>query len=561
VAAGLVRVTRPDLRPHEVHPCGLRLPAPFGIILSPRGPSLKILNTSQTKSIDERATRDYGIPGIVLMENAGLRVVDYLESHYENLEDWNILVLCGKGNNGGDGMVVARHLHNRGYGTRVLLFGRRSDTREEPLVNLNILEKSGVGVQEIADVRAWHDFLPDLGDCDLIVDALIGIGVQGGVRGFLEEVMRDVNNANAVRVSVDVPSGLSADTNEVPGICINADATVTFGCPKIPHIFLPAEEKVGEVYIADIGIPEEAVEAEDVRLNLMDPEELAQFMPPRKVESHKGDYGHLLVVAGSKGKPGAARMVAEGAFRAGVGLVTVATPESVQPILAPQVMEMMTEPLPETREGTVSSKATPRVLKLLEGKGVLTLGPGLTTAAETQSFIRELVSETKVPLILDADGLNAYQGHTEVLQGTDRTLILTPHPGEMRRLTGLSSEEVQKGRISICQRFSTEHHCFLVLKGYRTLVSDPEGNVWVNPTGNPGMATAGSGDVLTGILSGFMSQGIPILHAILLGVYLHGLSADLCASQRGELPLMARDIIEHLPAAMAQLLKGEDAAV
>ena len=521
---------------------------------------MKILNASQTKNIDQRATREYGIPGIVLMENAGLQVVDYLESEFEDLEERNILVLCGKGNNGGDGMVVAKHLHNRGYDLRLLLFGRKSDTKDEPLVNLRILEKSGVEVQEIADIRAWHDFLPELGNFEMIVDALIGIGVQGGVRGFLEEVMRDVNNANATRISVDVPSGLSADTNEIPGICIKADATVTFGCPKLPHIFLPAEEKVGEVYIADIGIPEEAVEAEGVRLNLVDPEVLAEYMPARKVESHKGDYGHLLVVAGSKGKPGAARMVAEGAFRAGVGLVTVATPESVQPILAPQVMEMMTEPIPETREGTVSSKATPRVIKLLEGKGVLTLGPGLTTAAETQSFIRELVAETKVPLILDADGLNAYQGHTETLSGKDRPLILTPHPGEMGRLLGISSEEVQKNRISVCQKFSTEHHCFLVLKGYRTLISDPEGSVWVNPTGNPGMATAGSGDVLTGILSGFVIQGIPILHAILLGVYLHGLSADLCAKKRGELALMARDIIEHLPEAMAGLLRGSEEA-
>jgi NAD(P)H-hydrate epimerase len=535
----------------------LRLAAPFGYIFALRRECpLKILNAQQAKNIDQRATRDYGIPGIVLMENAGLQVVDYLESHFEDLENRSILVLCGKGNNGGDGMVVAKHLHNRGYEIRVLLFGRKSDTKDEPLVNLKILEKSGVEVQEIADIRAWHDFLPELADFEMIVDALIGIGVQGGVRGFLEEVMRDVNNAGAIRVSVDVPSGLSADTNEIPGICIQADATVTFGCPKIPHIFLPAEEKVGEVYIADIGIPEEAVEAEGVRLNLADPDDLSHTMPPRKVESHKGDYGHLLVVAGSKGKPGAARMVAEAAFRSGVGLVTVATPESVQPILAPQVMEMMTEPIPETREGTVSSKATARVLKLLEGKGVLTLGPGLTTAAETQSFIRELVTETRLPLILDADGLNAYQGHTEALSGKDRTLILTPHPGEMGRLLGISSDDVQKNRISICQKFSTQHHCFLVLKGHRTLISDPDGNIWVNPTGNPGMATAGSGDVLTGILSGFVTQGIPILHAILLGVYLHGLSADLCASRRGELALMARDIIDHLPDAMARLLKG-----
>ena len=521
---------------------------------------MKVLNAEQAKSIDERATREFGIPAIVLMENAGLQVVDYLEAEFDDLDERSILVLCGKGNNGGDGMVAAKHLHNRGYGPRLVLFGRKSDTRDEALVNLKILEKSGVEILEIPDIRGWHDFLPELARYDLIVDALIGIGVKGGVRGFLEEVMRDVNNADAVRLSVDVPSGLSADTNEIPGVCIAADATVTFGCPKIPHLFLPAEEKAGEVYIADIGYPADAVEAEGVWLNLADPEELSDYLPERKVESHKGDYGHLLVVAGSKGKPGAARMVAEGAFRAGVGLVTVATPESVQPILAPQVMEMMTEPLPETREGTVSSKAGARVLKLLDGKGVLTLGPGLTTAAETQSFIREMVAETRVPLVLDADGLNAYQGHTELLSGKDRPLILTPHPGEMGRLVGMSAEAVQQDRLAICRKFAQEHHCFVTLKGHRTLIADPDGNVWVNPTGNPGMATAGSGDVLTGILSGFVSQGIPILHAILLGVYLHGLAADLCAQRRGELPLMARDIVEHLPEAMGRLTQGADAS-
>jgi NAD(P)H-hydrate epimerase len=251
-------------------------------------------------------------------------------------------------------------------------------------------------------------------------------------------------------------------------------------------------------------------------------------------------------------------MVAEGAFRAGVGLVTVATPESVQSILAPQVMEMMTEALPETREGTVSGRATARVLKLLEGKKALTVGPGLSVAAETQSFVRELVAETRVPLVLDADGLNAYASDPAALSGRDRPLVLTPHPGEMGRLLGISSDEVQKDRIAVCRDFSTAHSCFVVLKGYRTLISDPEGNVWVNPTGNPGMATAGSGDILTGILSGLVAQGIPILHAILLGVYLHGLAADLCASERGELSLMARDIVAYLPRAMAHLLKGSD---
>jgi ADP-dependent NAD(P)H-hydrate dehydratase / NAD(P)H-hydrate epimerase len=521
---------------------------------------LKILNGTQMRNIDQRTTREYGIPGIVLMENAGLQIVDFLESQYDDIDDRRILILCGKGNNGGDGLVAARHLHNRGHDLKVLLFARRSDVKGEPGTNLSILQKMAVEVREVPDVRAWHEFLPELADYDLVLDALLGTGTQGAVKGYLEEVIRDVNNSSADRVAVDLPSGLNADSNEIPGICLNADATVTFACPKIPHVFLPAEEKVGEVFVADIGIPEEAVAAEGVRLNLVDSDELARYLPPRKVESHKGDYGHLMVVAGSKGKPGAARMVAEGAFRAGVGLVTVATPESVQPILAPQVMEMMTEPLPETREGTVSSKAAARVMKLLDGKGVLTLGPGLSTAAETQSFIREVVAGTRLPLILDADGLNAFADAPELLSGKDRPLILTPHPGEMGRLLGISSAEIQRNRIAVCQKFSTEHFCFLVLKGYRTLISDPEGNVWVNPTGNPGMATAGSGDVLTGIVSGLVSQGIPILHAILLAVYLHGLSADLCATQRGELPLMARDIVAYLPDAMSHLLKGLDGA-
>ena len=514
---------------------------------------MKILTSEQMRNIDRRAIEEVGIPDLVLMENAGGQAAETVLERYPDVDPEGILVLCGKGNNGGDGLVLARHLIGRGLNPRIILLFKRAEYRGNSDHQLKILEKSGAKFTEIPTPGAWEEFRRELPEFEVIVDAVLGTGLVKPVEGFLERVFIDLNATSAEIVSIDIPSGLSGNSSEILGPAVQADATIVLACPKIPHIFPPAEELVGEVYVADIGIPEQCIDQEGVSLNLIDEDSLDGLLPDRDRQSHKGNFGHILVIAGSAGKPGAARMVAAGALRAGAGLVTTATPLSAQGVVGFQLMEMMTEGLPETREGTLSTKAVARVKKLQEGKTVMTVGPGLSTAAETQSAIREIVATTSLPVILDADGINAFASHPEALFGKSRPVLLTPHPGEMGRILKISAEEVQADRLGICRRFAKEHRCYLVLKGYRTLIGTPEGEVYVNVTGNPGMATGGSGDVLTGVLSGLVGQGLTMLQAALLGVHLHGLAGDLAAEKIGEIPLMAGDILEFLPKAFRRL--------
>ncbi|MBI4160815.1 MAG: NAD(P)H-hydrate dehydratase [Acidobacteria bacterium] len=514
---------------------------------------MKIVTSDQMRSIDRRAIEEFGIPDLVLMENAGTQVAEVFLERYPDADPEGVLILCGRGNNAGDGLVLARNLLARGLHPRVVLLYPRASYKGNAEHQLQLLERIGGEIVEISAPEAWAEFRRELAGFEVIVDAVLGTGLTKPAESFFEQVFLDANATSAEILSIDIPSGLSGNTAEIPGPAIQADATVALACPKIPHVFPPAEELVGEVYVADIGIPAPCVEAEGVKLNLIDEDSLEGLLTPRERQAHKGIFGHILVIAGSAGKPGAARMVAAGALRAGAGLVTTATPQSATGVVGFQLMEMMTEALPETREGTLSTKAIPRVHKLQEEKTVLTVGPGLSLATETQAAVREIVAKTTLPVILDADGINAFASHPEDLFGKDRPVLLTPHPGEMGRLLKMSAAEVQADRVGICRSFAQEHRCFLVLKGYRTLIGTPEGDVYVNPTGNPGMATGGSGDVLTGVLSGLVGQGLSMLDAARLGVYVHGLAGDLAAEKIGELSLMAGDILKYLPEAFRRL--------
>jgi NAD(P)H-hydrate epimerase len=517
---------------------------------------MKILTSDQMRNIDRRAIDEVGIPDLVLMENAGGQVVDTLLELYPEVDPDRVLILCGKGNNGGDAMVVARQLVGCGLDPRVVLLYPRAAFKGNAAHQLQILERIGIECEEMATPEAWEEFRNELPEYEIILDGLLGTGLSKPVEGFLEQVILDVNMASGEVVALDIPSGLSGNSSEIPGAAIEADATVALACPKIPHIFPPAEALAGDIYIADIGIPEACVELEQATLNLIDEALLEGLLPPRDPETHKGDFGHILVVAGSTGKPGAARMVGSGALRAGAGLVTAATPKGAVGAVGAQLMEMMTEPLPETDAGTLAAKAAAAVRKLETGKTVLAVGPGLSMDAETQSAIRDIVKKTALPVILDADGLNAFAGHVGDLSGKSRPLLLTPHPGEMGRLLEISSDAVQADRIGACRRLATERDCGVVLKGYRTLIGTPEGEVFVNVTGNPGMASGGSGDVLTGVLAGLVAQGLPVVQAALLGVYVHGLAGDLAAEKTGEVSLMAGDILEHLPEAFRQITES-----
>ncbi|MEW5806713.1 MAG: NAD(P)H-hydrate dehydratase [Acidobacteriota bacterium] len=514
---------------------------------------MKILTSEQMKNIDRRTIQDFAIPGVVLMENAGIKAVQFLIESIKDIHSREILILCGSGNNGGDGFVVARHLFNLGLLPHVVLIGDSKKIKGDALTNFRILMKMGIEVQEIKTEKAWEKFKAGLPCFNLIIDALLGTGLEGPPRGLHRKVIADINGAEADVVAIDIPSGLSGSTCKVEGEAVRADCTVTFCCPKIPHIFPPAEHYVGQLEVADISIPEEAIRKEKVWLNLIEEDFVKSLIPTRKRDSHKGDFGHILAVCGSRGKSGAAALLAKSALKTGAGLVTIATAATAQKILAPQSSEMMTEPLPETESGSLSKKALQTLKELCKGKDLLAIGPGLTTNLETSSIVRTILKETKTPALVDADGINAFEGFSNDLFGKHRDLIITPHPGEMGRIIGQPSRFVQGNRIEVCRNFAITHHCYVVLKGYKTLISDPGGNIFVNPTGNPGLGTAGAGDVLTGMIAGFLVQSIGILNALILAVYLHGMAADLAAADLGEIPLMAGDVIDYIPDALMEL--------
>jgi NAD(P)H-hydrate epimerase len=528
---------------------------------------MKVLTAAQMREADRLSTERYAIPSLLLMENAGTRVVEFLEKEFPDLGKRRITIVCGKGNNGGDGLVVARQLLMRGITSKLVLLGDADELKGDARTNYTILAKAGFVPYSVRTLDEWIDLKPDLLGSSLVIDAILGTGLAGPAEGLYLEVIRDIN-ASFVRslvVAVDIPSGLASDTGESLGESVRADYTVTFTAPKVGQVFPPNCEQVGKLAVVPIGTPREALDQDaSVFLNLIDAQYVKQVPLHRRAAAHKGDFGHALLIAGSKGKTGAAALAARAALRAGAGLVTVATPASMLPSVASMLGEMMTEPLPDTDAGTISSRAAEEscLARILEGKSVVALGPGITTHAETVAFVHKLLASVSLPLLVDADGLNAFAGCAErLLARKSPALVLTPHPGEMGRLVGMSAKEVQSRRMEVARDFAMRHKVHVILKGYRTLVAAPSGQVFVNPTGNPGMATGGAGDVLTGLLAGLIAQfGIAHLDEVLcLGVYLHGLAGDLAASERSEAALMASDITEAFPRAV-RILEQEQSA-
>jgi NAD(P)H-hydrate epimerase len=491
------------------------------------------------------------------MENAGRGAVEFLEERFAPLAQQRIVILCGRGNNGGDGLVVARLLRDKGLRPSVLLFADPQKVQGDASVNLDRLAISGMP-EVVESPEAWQQMKPILKGTTLAVDALLGTGLSKPLGGLLLDVVRDVNTelAGAQVVAVDLPSGISADTADLIGEHVRAGFSVTFTAPKIAHIFPPACERVGEWVLTQIGTPPEALESDsELFLSLACRDDFAWIAQPRKPDAHKGNFGHVLILAGSVGKTGAAALAAKAALRAGAGLVTVATAASVWPIVAALGMEYMTEPLPDTEAGTISLRALDqgRLEKLLEGKSILAIGPGIGSVPETAELIRTLVNHRRVPVVLDADGLNAFAGCMNTFRsgGDLPDAVLTPHPGEMSRLAGLRTAEIQARRVEIAREFAQKHQVNLVLKGFRTLTAAPDGKVCVNPTGNPGMATGGTGDVLTGLIAGLLAQygARPINDVVAAAVYLHGLAGDLVEKELGQASLIAGDLIGALPGA------------
>ncbi len=505
------------------------------------------------RDADRRTTDEIGIASLVLMENAGRQVVASMESAFEDLAAAHVAILCGKGNNGGDGFVVARTLAERDVDVSVFLVGTAADVRGDARANLSILRALDIDVVEIADAGSWELHATDVLSADIIVDAMLGTGLSAPVAGLLETIIADINAAPKPVVAIDLPTGLNADVTEVPGPAIDATLTVTLGAPKVALVQPPSERLVGSLVIADIGIPRSVMDSLDGPwLELITRDQMRGLVLPRVPESQKGDYGRVLLVAGSRGKTGAAYLAAAGALRSGAGLVTVATPASCQPVLATLGVEYMTEALEETQDGQVAWEALERILEARAD--VIALGPGLGRSPSTMALVQAVVERAGAPLVLDADALFAFVGESDRLTGRDdHAIIITPHPGEMARLTGLTVEAVQANRVEVARTFATTHHVHVILKGHRTVVATPDGKAYLNLTGNPGMASGGTGDVLTGVVAGWFSQLLDAEDASQLAVYLHGLAGDLAAADEGEVAMVAGDLVDRLGDAVLEL--------
>ncbi len=512
---------------------------------------MKIVTAAEMRAIDRATSERFGVPSLTLMENAGAAVADHALARFPQAE--KIVVFCGKGNNGGDGFVAARHLHSRGKSVQVILLADRAEIKGDAAEMYVKLPVKQVVVRSSEELRSdrVRPFLAG----DLYVDAILGTGFKPPVQGLYADAIAIMNVGEIPIIAVDVPSGADADAMSPQdasrqGIIAHADSIVTFTAPRPAHVFSSLTQ--GPTCVAGIGSPEEAI-VSSLHLNVITARDFASLIQPRPAESNKGNYGHVFVVGGSFGKAGSAAMAGMAVLRTGAGLSTIATPKSVLPTVAGFHPEVMTEPLAETGEGTIAEAALEPVEELAKGKTVLAIGPGISRVPETADFVRSLVQQSQVPIVLDADGLNAFQGRADELNGKGRTLVITPHPGEMARLASCSIPDVQEDRLGVARKFARGHDLIVVLKGNRTLVVQPDGEAWVNATGNPGMSTGGTGDILTGMVAGLIAQHPKeVLSAVCAAVHLHGLAGDVMLKKVGEHSMVATDLLRGLPQAFAQ---------
>ena len=511
---------------------------------------MKITTAAEMREIDRASSETFGVPSLTLMENAGGAVSQFILENYPGVE--RIAIVCGKGNNGGDGFVIARKLHRAGRVVEVLLLASPAELKGDAAAMFERLPVRPVVIRNVQELRAESS--RSLGNCGLIVDALLGTGFKPPVKGLFADAIAAMSGGDKSVVAVDIPSGADADAmtaQDAPGIA-RADAIVTFTAPRPAHVF--GQLTRGPVIVASIGTPDAAIESK-LKLEVTTARDLAAFLAPRPRDSNKGSFGHVLIVGGSLGKSGAAAMAGMAALRAGAGLVTVATAKSALSNVAGFAAELMTEPLPETDTGGigVASAKSGRLQQLASTKTVVAIGPGIGRHPETVEFVREAARTLKCPLVIDADGLNAFDSNPELLDGSKRSLVLTPHPGEMARLAGISTKAVQADRLNVARTFAQLHKLVLVLKGSLTVIALPDGTAWVNPTGNPGMATGGTGDILTGMTAGILAQ-MPNdpARAAVAAAYLHGLAGDVTAAAMGEHSLVATDLLTGLPEAFRQ---------
>ncbi len=514
-----------------------------------------LLTTDEMRRFDERAIKTLGIPGMILMENAARAVMDEIHNHFgDDLSDLRAEVLCGPGNNGGDGFAIARQLFVRGADVNLHLFAKRDSLKGDAKANADICDTLEIPLQ--VHTEPDDDFA--LEPCDLVIDALLGTGLSRAPSALMTHAIRAVNFTWGFVLSVDIPSGVSGTTGDVPGEAVRADATVTFGYAKRGLYLHPGRDYVGELTVGNISIPAFADLEDAAKMRMLEFSDVGAMLPDRPRHAHKGDFGKVFVLAGSRGLSGAAAMVGEAVLRTGAGMVTVGCPASVLPIIASHRAEVMTLALPETADGCLSEDALSEALKGTEWADVVVIGPGLGLDNETTRLIEAYVPQVNKPIVVDADGLNHLARSERLKSALSRKSIITPHAGEFARITGKGIDDVLARPCEEASRLAAESGWVIALKGAPTFTADASGLVFLNPTGNPGLATAGSGDVLTGMIAGFLAQGLAPMWAAAIGVFMHGLAADLAAAELGEASMIAGDVIEAIPSAFAAIEGGQE---
>jgi hydroxyethylthiazole kinase-like uncharacterized protein yjeF len=506
-----------------------------------------IVTAKEMQQMDRLTIESYGIPGRVLMENAGTGAVRFMLEEFPDLQDKKVGILAGRGNNGGDGFVMARYLSQKNISVTVYLLAQKNKIQDDAKANFDLLAPLKTPVVEMPDSADFRKHKPAMHRHDVWVDAILGTGLKSDIRGYFKEVIDFINGLKKPVFAVDIPSGINSDTGQICGTSIQATATATFAFAKAGHVVFPGARHTGRLEIVDIGIPGFISKSVGPRQYVLTEERIRASVQPRNPEAHKGRTGHLLVISGSPGKTGAAAMTAMSAMRSGAGLVTLGVPEGLNAVLETQVMEVMTYALPETHDGMLDVSGMEAVSRLLAGKNCLAVGPGIGTADETQELLFGILGHSRVPLVIDADGLNLLARQPEILKAVNVPVILTPHPGEMARLCKVSVKQVQEDRIECARQFSTLYGVHVVLKGARTVISHPDGTVFINLTGNAGMASGGMGDVLTGLIAGFVVQGYSPAVSAHMGVYLHGAAADTLAGQTGPIGYLATDVMKQIP--------------
>ncbi|MFA6309397.1 MAG: NAD(P)H-hydrate dehydratase [Clostridia bacterium] len=521
---------------------------------------MKVVTTQQMKEIDNSAINKVGIPSIVLMENAAVKVVDEIEKHFADLKNKKALIFAGKGNNGGDALAVARHLHNLGVQVRVYILFRNVDYSCDAGINLKTIRNMGIKCIDLQDSDILDEIYfktidRDIFASDFIVDGIFGTGFAGKISGMIQKVIEMINSSDTKVISIDIPSGMNGTDGEVSDICVKAGLTVTLGLPKLGLLIHPGCECTGELVVADIGIPDEVIEEHDIYINTIDKGYVSKLLPKREPNSNKGTFGEAFIVTGSNGMTGSGCLTAKAALRVGAGLVYIGVPASLSQIYDSCVTETITIPLEDKGLGLLDIESRENIMKIITKSDVAAIGPGLSTNGQIFEIIKGIIKTSMTPLIFDADALNVISIDTKILRHLKTTSVLTPHPGEMARLIGISVDEVQKNRIEVAREFALNWKVVLVLKGSRTVIAMPDGNVFINLTGNSGLATAGTGDVLTGVITGLIAQGARPEDAAVAGAYLHGLAGDLAAADKTEYGMIAGDVVEMLPYAIKSIIK------